>query len=275
MRPLRRNDRGLSEIVGTLMLVLIVVTAATLFAAFVASYQKQVQAEESFSHDQSLESVHILSLETTLTSSGAAFASFAFTIASEYVNPSGILAIFVNNDPLTQFAWENLTTGTSGTYNLGQNFILSPYDVVQITLGLSGSTDSFSGSVPLPNSYIKFDVDTALQNVFERIFLPPTALAIASETNPSGSSPILLFDGSTSFQSGANSSIVEWAWTIEDTTTTASPNTLYENGEEIELSPGSTGEVLAPGDNLLVTLVVTNNEGLDGSTTISYTVPSS
>jgi flagellin-like protein len=52
----RLGSRGLSEIVGTLMLVLIVVSAATVFAYYVASYEQQLIAEQSLNHQRSLES---------------------------------------------------------------------------------------------------------------------------------------------------------------------------------------------------------------------------
>lgn len=55
MRSLLRDNRAVSEVVGTLMLVVIVITAATLLAAFVSAYEKQVLAEENQQHDRSLE----------------------------------------------------------------------------------------------------------------------------------------------------------------------------------------------------------------------------
>ena len=215
MRRLRRSERGLSEIVGTLMLVIIVVAAATLLAAFVASYQKQLQTEESFTHDQNLESIHVLSLSTEISS--GAFTSFAFTLASEYVNPSVVEGISLNSVPLLQFSWKNVTTGTTGTYAIGQNFVVAPFDQIIITLDLNPSDTTFSflnpSDVPTPNHYIKFDIYTTLQNDFTKVFLPPTPFAVVSEINPSGTD-ITLLDGSMSFQPGGNSSLVEWDWTV-------------------------------------------------------------
>jgi len=224
MRRFRHSERGLSEIVGTLMLVVIVVGAATLLAAFVASYQKQVQTEETLSHDQSLESIKILGLTTAV--SGGVFTQFSFTLASEYVNPSGILDVYINGNPLLDFAWYNVSTNTAGTYNAvssTNDLILLPFQQVTVetclvaTCSTSGGPIASSflpGEAPSPNSYIKFDVFTHLHNDFTQVYLPPTPLAVVSEINPSGNNPITLLDGSTSFQPGGNLSIVNWNWNI-------------------------------------------------------------
>jgi len=190
MRSFRRRDRGLSEIVGTLILILIVVSAATLLAAFVASYQKQLQSEQSYAHDQSLESIHILALSTVSNAAGTSFTSFSFELASEYVNPSSILGITINGDVIGPFTWTNLTTGLTGTYVVGENLELQPFDIVQVNLGLTcpGSSCSFPGAVPTPNTYLNFNVYTVLQNDFTRVFLPPVPLFVVSEINPTGGS---------------------------------------------------------------------------------------
>ena len=198
------------------MLVAIVVAAATLIAAFVASYQKQLQTEETFSHDQSLESIRVLGLTTSVT--GGAYSTFGFTLASKYVNPSVILGISINNVPLKSFRWHDVSSSANGWFVLGQNLNLSPFEEVAVSLDLDPANTTFSflnnNSVPQPNHYLKFDVYTALQNDFTQVYLPPTSLAVVSEINPSGNNPITLLDGSMSFQPGGNASIVDWTWTI-------------------------------------------------------------
>jgi len=260
MRRFRRSERGLSEIVGTLMLVVIVVTAATLLAAFVASYQKQLQTEETFSHDQSLESIEVLGLTTKV--GGGVFTSFNFTLASEYVNPSGVLDVSINGAPLVDFFWESVTNHTNGTYNVGNpnGLTIQPFDQVIISLCLAlvcktpaGNADynfSFLGpsDVPVPNHFIKFDVFTHLHNDFTRVFLPPTPLAVASELNPSGNNPITLLDGSTSFQPGTNASIVNWAWSVdgighESASTDLASATFTESGTPVANGAFLTGTV--------------------------------
>jgi flagellin-like protein len=265
MRRFRSSERGLSEIVGTLMLVVIVVTAATLLAAFVATYQKQLQTEQAFTHDQNLESLKILGLETSLNRAGTAYRNINFTLASEYINPSIILGISINNFPLVSIWWEDLTTHVWSQNPLGSNLSLGPQQEIFVSTNTSSSNNSFLVAPPPPSQYLKFDVDTVLQNDFSRVFLPPTAFGVVSEINPSGSNPITLLDGSQSFQPGGNASLVEWNWTVSGGGL-GTPESF--SGEEVEVSPA-----LAVNHTYSVLLVVANSDGLLGSTTLSYTAP--
>jgi len=269
MRRLQRSERGLSEIVGTLMLVIIVVSAATLLAAFVATYQKQLQTEETFTHDQNLESIHVLALNTSVVNGN--YSAFGFTLGSEYVNPSIITGIWINDQPLKFFNWKDLSSGSTGFFRVGGNLNVSSFEQVSIWLNLNTSSSNFSffnnNNVPTPNLYVKIDVFTYLENDFTRVFLPPTALALASEVFPSPSNPIVLLDGSTSFQPGTNATIVQWSWlcTNQSNHTDTLPPQL---GEEVQLPPSDFGNA-----TWLVTLTVTNSVGLEGTTTITWTNP--
>src|SRR5690348_9978222 len=103
MRRISRSRRGLSEIVGALMLVLIVVVAATALSAFVASYQKQLQAEQAIHQDRTLESLTILHAAPPLNATETKLAQLQFTVASLSVNPSTITRIEINHQPLQQY----------------------------------------------------------------------------------------------------------------------------------------------------------------------------
>lgn len=261
MRHFRRSERGLSEIVGTLILILIVVSAATLLAAFVASYQKQLQTEESFTHDQSLESIHILGLTTAV--SGGNYTKFGFTLASKYVNPSIILDISINSEPLKHFNWTDLSTSQSGRFTLGQDLNLSPFEEVSITLNLDPPNDTYSflnnTSLPQPDQYLTFNVYTVLQNDFTQVFLPPTPLAVVSEIDPSGNNPITLLDGSMSFQPGTNTSLVSWGWTVSggglvSTGTNLSGAMFTDNGVATANGALATGVINATGANATFTV---------------------
>jgi len=265
MRRFRRSDRGLSEIVGTLMLVVIVVTAATLLAAFVATYQKQLQTEQTFTHDQNLESLKVLGLETALNHAGTAYRNINFTLASEYINPSIVLGISVNNFPLASLWWEDLSTHVWTHNAVGTNLTLGPQQEIFVSTNTSSANNSFLVPPPPPSQYLKFDVYTVLQNDFSRVFLPPTAFGVVSEINPSGSNPITLLDGSQSFQPGGNASLVQWNWTVSGGGLLI-PESF--SGEEVEVSPA-----LTVGQTYSILLVVSNSDGLLGSATLSYTAP--
>ena len=97
------------------MLVVIVVAAATAFSFFVAAYQKQLQAQETLTHDRNLEAVKVIGITEVLcsspsaacealpTSPGPVFADVSFTVASLDVNPISIASLFVNQHPVVNF----------------------------------------------------------------------------------------------------------------------------------------------------------------------------
>lgn len=267
MRSLRRNGRGLSEIVGTLMLVIIVVSAATLLAAFIASYQKQLQTEETFSHDQSLESIKILGLVTVLNASATWFNLINFTIASEYIYSSTVLSIAVNNVPLSAFWWKDLSNHSAWqrtSLALSQNLVVGAQQEIDISTNASRADHQANYSynfsaAPLPNQYVKIDVYTLLQNDFSRVFLPPVGLAVVSNLTLSPSNWATLLDGSQSFQPGGNATIVQWNWNVTPFAAPADFH-LYQ-GEEVEVSPA-----FATTSRYWVNLTVTNSVGLIGTT---------
>jgi flagellin-like protein len=258
MRRFRRSERGLSEIVGTLMLVVIVVTAATLLAAFVATYQQQLQTEQAFTHDQSLESLKVLGLITALNKSRTAFENINFTLASEYINPSTVLGVSIDNVPLKSFWWENLANHTWQETTLGASLSLAPEQEIFVSTNTSLGNDSFLSTPPLPNEYLKFDVYTVLQNDFSRVFLPPVALSVVTNLTLSPSNWATLLDGSESFQPGGNASIVDWNWSVVSFALPGVP--AYFVGEEAEVSPA-----FATGVHYWVNLTVTNSDGLLGT----------
>src|SRR5580700_966478 len=114
------------------MLVLIVVAASIAFAAFVASYQKQLQTQEAASQQRSLESLKVLSLAQVTPEARpnqANLENFSFVLASEYVNPSTIDSFSVNGNPLRFFSAIPISpaTGPSACYNSSTPLVLAPF----------------------------------------------------------------------------------------------------------------------------------------------------
>jgi len=254
------------------MLVLIVVAAATAFAAFVAAYQKQLQQEQSFTHDQNLESIHVLSLSVALNANRTAFTNLSFTLASEYVNPSIILGISVNNYPLVSFSWRNLTSRAWYGVVLPEQFTLAPLQEVVVATNLATGFLNTS-YIPLPNQYIKVDVYTVLQNDFSRVFLPPVALGVVSQTNPSAGGNMTLLDGSSSFQPEGNASLVQWSWLVSGGALNNTSQPSYQ-GEEYQISPALPSLTVNETAYSII-LTVTNSDGLVGTEDLSFTPPGS
>lgn len=293
MQSSRRNRRGLAEIVGTLMLVVIVVAAATAFSFFVAAYQKELQSQETMTHDRELEDLKVIDVsETTCQNftrgcaSGSAlpgsFAEISFLVASLDVNAMWLTGLFLNGGGIVNYTatYHNHTivdpcydgSTTSGVNGLVPCAALSlpSYSTVLISLDLDGNVPyaaaAFGGTndLILPTSVLDFQILTLLTNLFTESFTPPDAIASVFYVS-NGTAPVAVFDGLESFQpsSANNASILGYSWDFVNTST---PAVVAEqlSGAEVEwpakLPPGMYD----------VTLSVTDTDGLTGTTTLAY-----
>jgi flagellin-like protein len=296
MRRFRGHGRGLAEIVGTLMLVLIVVVAVTAFSLFVASYQAQVQAEEAAAHDRSLEDIRILSVSTVLntTNLGANYSSFTFVAGSLDVNTMAINELAVNGQVVNFYTVTPLGSSSvlevcefcnraqSPFQNTEQEFNLTSLEQVAITVNLTtwtpaslphGGFLSFYNLASFgPTDFLSISLYTALGNDFNRVFAAPTAIALTeqSEIYSNGvDTPVVVFDGSESIIP-TNDTIVSWTWTITDPTdpTWTLPGGGNDLVGEKALVPQSA---FTTGDSYSAVLTVISAVGLAGTATLQYT----
>ncbi|MCI4330817.1 MAG: hypothetical protein L3K19_03080 [Thermoplasmata archaeon] len=268
MSKFRHDSRALSEIVGSLMLVLIVVVAATALAVFVQSYQKNLQAEQALAQAKSLESLKVLRVAPTENGTNGTWATLNFTVASLYVNPSTITGVSINNMPVRNFTalHLNLASGnwTAEVVAAGGQLTLYPREQVYLQVdGQGGNLSSFySQSLRVPiSASISVQILTAYQNVFSGLFIPPTAIALVQTLQTWNSSAMSynqtpLLDGSNSFQPG-NGTIVAWSWNI-------TPGNILLFGEK------QVARMLNSVTHYTIRLTVTNAEGLQGIDSIRY-----
>jgi flagellin-like protein len=275
MRRLRSRSRGLSEIVGTLFLVLIVVAAATAFSIFIASYQAQLEKEQNITQLRGLENLTVLHVLPLVNKSAPRdWLALNFTVASLWIDPSILTSIRINDQPIANYsAWGvNLDTGQYESTGVaaGGTLNIVPHDEFWIQVDVSnGSSDSFyNHNFGVANaSYIKFDLLTYYTNDFESTFVPPDAVAVVSQIQifSNGNYTTLpLLDGSQSFQQGQGS-ILNWTWIVGGHA--LGSNSIHALGAKYvltSLTPHS------PANLYNVTLTVQNNEGLEGATFIQF-----
>jgi len=251
------------------MLVLIVVGAATAFAAFVASYQKEVEAQQRIAQERSLESLRVLSASPTANLSGAGWTWMNFTVASMSIYPSTINEVSINGNPLRQYqVWAlNLTSGHSQniTVEAGGVLTVQAREMFNLIVCFSDRQVDSSFYMPAPviplSDYIQVNLFTALENTFTRTFIPPSAIGIISTQatwNGSGYVQTPILDGTLSYQPG-NETIIGWEWQIYPDNTTA-------HGAKVvaPLVTTTNGYVHH------ITLTVTNNDGFEGLTYLTY-----
>jgi flagellin-like protein len=271
---LRPNRWGLSEIVGSLMLVLIVVVAATAFAAFTASYQKQYQAEQSVSQQRNLESLKVLSLGTTFVAGfPTTLQTATFTVGSLSVISSEITELAINGNPLQAYQINPLGAlqpGETSGYVHGAQFAnVSAREQFTIVANVTNTTIPSSFYIPsivmTSTSFLKLEIFTLLENDFTRTFVPPTAVITTTPLQifvGSGYQTNVTLDGSGSLQS-ANDTLVNWTWTI----TPPLPAHVVTVWGEKALFPFAAS---APAKAYEILLTVTDDAGLTGTESIQY-----
>lgn len=259
------------------MLVVIVVAAATAFSFFVASYQKQLQAQETLQHDKALEKIRILALEPKVNSTDApSLAGLTVEVASLDGNPIVVTGMLLNGAAVLIYS-VNASTGATlgsgclngnsfGSYNASCTLTLPPESQAFLFLELSPAallTYAFAPGTPVAlteSSVFTFQFLTSLGNEFTQSFVPPVAIAAVTFVD---SNPIL--DGSNSYQPGSAASNVTlefWTWTVSPS---GDPDGGSYTGQEVEL-----GSPLQSDVTYTIQLVVTNTESLVGSAEITY-----
>jgi len=301
MHRFRRRSGGLAEIVGTLMLVVIVVAAATAFSFFVASYQKTLQTQETQRHDKALEAVKVIAVSkqecsdyspTPCAASNApstSFATLSVLVASLDVNTIQISGVFVNGFGVVNYTAQYAnTTIVSPCYNASAHLRgmpltgvvdcrrvpLPPYSTLRIKLDLDAPAmyaPTYALGVPYDGISSTSDLSvgllTGLTNYFVETFSPPVAIASIFFVS-NGSTSVPVFDGLSSYQSAGadNVSILWYNWTATSTDAGAATCGPY-SGAEFEAS------CFTEGATYTIVLEVTNTDGLSGSISLAYTQP--
>jgi len=269
-RLFRQERRGLAEIVGTLMLVLIVVAAAVTFSFYIASTEQTELAERNALHLKNLENVTIQSIDVLPGH------NVSLVLSSSDIYNTSITDIAVNGNPAQSYCVEpgnaTIHCNTPSTYPLfpvagGSGYLtLVPFSVTAVTLADAGF---YLQPFTLGTASLTIDFGTTRGNEFVYSLLPPVGRI---GTEYSDGYPIL--DGSASFQphggSFPNATINSWNWTLTPTNTAAtlSAEGASYTGQQVELP----NQFLA-GATFTFTLNVTNTLGLSSTTTQFFTAP--
>ena len=238
----RTGEESVSVIVGTLLLILITVTAAAGLALMVSQIQKDEMNRQT--HLNSVKNEQVSIMNVMFRSDPVDWAAHGGVNNSLYWNNVTITLVNLNTDDvrITGLAVNNIYAlnisdksfyDTTGNPPQIWNFT-SPVDIPG-TQSQKVYIDFISNSTVDPFIYYRqsqqFDatqpqdikVLTSLGNFFEKILKPPVPLAqIKMETDDLGNvqRDALVLDGS---QSTADNTVVSWNWTVYDASSTVPP----------------------------------------------------
>jgi flagellin-like protein len=298
-----KNRRGVSNVVGALMLILIVISASTAIAVFIAQTQEVKQQAEMAALRRSLENLDIIEVKPDYNDSGILNITY-FSVANFHSEDIRLNSVFINGLPLYTLPninftikrgdqalenWSYTTRGfkrwsrwneSNGWKNISELWDVSnitphplyihPRELITFRLtNLNEKTISpVLGLIIDDKTPITIKVTTVLTNVFEETFFPPTTIImIKTEAlwNGSNYQGYIILDGSLSDHPG-NGYIAQWYWTIENAT---DPN-IYNwsnQGRKIRAEFNESQNNV----KYIIKLEVIDNFGMRGKASLFYT----
>jgi flagellin-like protein len=264
------SDEAVSVIVGTLLLILITVTAAAGLAIMVSEFQKEEMERQSHLQDVENEELRIMGLaliydgaawnESINSTNPGNWSSLDLDILNMNVEDSRITAVSINGWYASSFSCEGIE------YGISHRLIVPATRQRTLTLNF---TDGFSSPYNVTESEaVRVRVMTSFYNTFERTFQPPSPVlrfSVEQEDLVVASRGVIVLDGSDSFDDGC---VAAWNWTVEDGSATfPAPGTWSDSGNVTATSlTGRIARVIpASAGPFRVTLTVTDETRMVGS----------
>lgn len=216
------DDEGVSVIVGTLLLILITVTAAAGLAVMVSELQKQEMNRQSHLAQVNDEELKIMGIQVHNdadvwknsvfnVSNSTNWSSIDVTVLNMNIGDSYIIAISIN-DKYANVTCNGEELNVTAMHSLINATQKQDYHISFID-GFYTGIQAFNVSEKEP---IKVRVLTSLYNIFEQTFRPPIAIAkVKIDTEDLGVTQrdVVVLDGS---DSTSDNEITTWNWTIVD-----------------------------------------------------------
>lgn len=208
---LLKDESGLSVVVGTLLLILIVVSSVSALALMVNEAQKKEMEQRSLRAAVESENLNILSLVLNDSDGSGNWTNMIITLVNLNTEESRIVGLNINE--------RNAVNYTDGVkeYDFQNQFPVPPARSRQIILNL---TSNFTSPLNISkNDAIRVILFTSLTNQFEHVFLPPIPIIKANvESEQIGTEfyDVLSLDGSDSLDH--EGTIINYSWLVRNGT---------------------------------------------------------
>ncbi len=208
---LLEDESGLSVVVGTLLLILIVVASVSALSVMVSEAQKKEMDQRSLRAAVESENLKILSLALNDSDGDGYWNTIIITAVNLNTEESRIVGLNINDRNAA-----NYTDGVK-VYNFQNQFPVPSARSMQIFLNL---TSNFTSPLNVSQKdAIRVILFTSLTNQFEHVFLPPVPIIKANvESEQIGTEfyDVLSLDGSDSFD--REGTIIDYQWLVRNGT---------------------------------------------------------
>jgi flagellin-like protein len=251
-----QNDSGVSVIVGTLLLILITVTAAAGLALMVSQMQKDEMNRQSHLAAVKSEKIEILNIglkndrgawnqspfNITENQSWNNWSSITLTLSNLNTEDVKIIGIAINDRYTRNYS---TVTDTPVEVRVPYNFSYQQYLTLPGTKSQKiriNFTDDFPFTQYIPTeNQIHVRIMTSIYNTFEKTFKPPNPVfetRIETENLGVTERDVIMFDGS---RSTADNTVVRWDWTIQDRNNETMVVENITSGKIVRWNPFSPG----------------------------------
>ena len=291
------NESGVSVIVGTLLLILITVTAAAGLALMVSQMQKDEMNRQSHLNAVKNENITILNVafennqtEWNLTyldgvQNSQNWSSVKLTLLNLNTDSVVVMGIGINDRYALNFADKSRTDPSVASRTI---FNSSNYLRIPATQSRDVYIDFVANASDDPYGFIDYQqaqhfnvgsmqdikVMTSLTNFFEKVLKPPQSTPqFQMETDNLGTitRDALVLDGS---HSTSDNTLVSWIWTIYDASSTVPPGNWTDVTNwtlSNQTFPGKTARVNSLNSSnpyYRATLTVTDNLGMSATSAL-------
>jgi hypothetical protein len=262
-----QNESGVSVIVGTLLLILITVTAAAGLAIMVSQMQKDEMNRQSHLAAVKSENIEIFNIGLKndpdawnqsppyyvgKNQSWNNWSSITVTLSNLNTEDVKVIGIAINDRYTSGYS---TVTDAPVPVPVAYNFSQQQYLTIPGTKSQKVQVN-FTDDFPTPSlcistdSQIRVRVMTSIYNTFEKTFIPPNPVFethIETEDLGVTQRDVIVLDGS---RSTADNSVVRWNWEVLDSSKAILVNGDYWNdvsnitnasGKLVRLNPASPG----------------------------------
>lgn len=277
-RDFRKDEQGVSVIIGAMLLILITLVAAASLAVIVSQAEKQQADRQAHQNAVASENLAITSIDPEINQTDNSLINSLFiTVQNLNIDPSRLMTIYVNDKPCFNFSVVSINgIPNSGwkdnwayNYNMTSRYDIPAKSTAVFNLNLTDITDvTIPGDFPNGitariDKSITIKIMTSYINVFNRTFSSPNAVAsvkVLTQDLGNFKRDYLYLDGSGST---SDNSIVGWTWNIFNATNYC--NLTQEYGKTSTVYLNFTGPVR-------VNLTVTDSNNLT-STSDNILIP--